>query len=156
MAKTSDISPAIVEALYEEALSLADEARAAFDRGEQWGNWPGVPRGEGQALAFSSEALRTTTRMMHALAWLLNQRAFFRGEMSEFSLRRHGRLPDPQPEADPAQTELLPPDIRLLVTRTKGFYARLGRLDAAWRRHFAMEPSAVERLRRRIGARMEA
>ena len=31
MAETADLSPTIVEALYSEALVLADEARAAFD-----------------------------------------------------------------------------------------------------------------------------
>ena len=152
MGATADISPAIIETLYGEALDLADAARAAFDLS---GRLDEVGRGgELARIALSSEALRTTTRMMHAIAWLLNQRAFFNGELSEFQLRRNGRLPPPQPEGDPDQLRLLEPELQFLVARTKGFYARIGRLDAAWRKHFAMEPSAVERLRQRIGERM--
>lgn len=150
MSNTADISPAIVETLYEEALDLADAARAAFDQ-RRLGD-----HAEEARIALSSETLRTTTRMMHALAWLLNQRAFFRGELSEFALRRHGRLPPPQPETRPDQLRLLDHDLQVLVARTSAFYARIGRLDEAWRKHFAMEPTAVERLRMRIGERMGA
>jgi regulator of CtrA degradation len=48
------------------------------------------------------EALRTTTRIMHCLAWLLNRRAWFAGELTEQQLRRHGRLIAHFPASDPA------------------------------------------------------
>ena len=102
-------------------------------------------------IALSCEALRTTTRMMHAIAWLLNQRAYFAGELSEFQLRRHGRLPPPQPEGSPDQVALLGPQIEDLIDRTRRFYARIERLDMAWRNRFAMNPAAIHRLRERLG-----
>src|SRR6187200_2821314 len=109
MAQAADLSPTIVEALYSEALLLADEARAAFDLS---GRLTTASEDEDLArIALSCEALRTTTRMMHAIAWLLNQRAYLSGELSEFQLRRHGRLPSPQSAAPHEHLDMLGPDI---------------------------------------------
>lgn len=152
MANPADISPAIVETLYVDALALADEARAAFDMS---GRLDSLAENEELAhVALSCEALRTTTRMMHALAWLLNHRAYFAGELSEFQLRRHGRLPAAQPDPDPAQLAMLDPRLQELVARSKRFYSRIARLDHAWRNRFAMHPAAVHRLRDRLGHAM--
>lgn len=149
MGEPADISPTIVETLYHDALELADEARAAFDMS---GRLDMVSADEELCrIALSCEALRTTTRMMHAIAWLLNHRAFFAGEMSEFQLRRHGRLPPPQPQSDPQQLKMLSPDLQLLVLRSQRFYDRVSRLDRAWQDRFAMHPAAIHRLRERLG-----
>ena len=154
MADTADLSPTIVDALYCEALVLADEVRSAFDLS---GRLTRAAEDEDLArIALSCEALRTTTRMMHAIAWLLNQRAFFAGELSEFQLRRHGRLPPPQPDPEPDQLALLDPELRDLTERTRRFYARVERLDRAWRNHFAMHPAAIHRLRERLGRAVNA
>ena len=142
------ISPVIIESLYEEALALADEARASFDlssHDDVFGEVESAAR-----VALSCEALRTTTRMMHAIAWLLNHRAYFKGEMTEFQLRRYGRLPKPQADGTKAQMARLDLATLELVNRTKLFYGRLARLDRAWQESFAMQPPAVERLRHRI------
>ncbi len=149
MTQPADLSPTIVESLYTEALLLADEARAAFDLSGRLG--PTDKDEDLARIALSCEALRTTTRMMHAIAWLLNQRAYFAGELSEFQLRRHGRLPPAQPEGAPDQLARLSPDLIELTQRTRRFYARIERLDAAWRERFAMHPAAIHRLRERLG-----
>lgn len=152
MAPTADLSPTIVETLYAEALDLADEARAAFDLS---GRLTLASEDEDIArVALSCEALRTTTRVMHAIAWLLNQRAYFHGELSEFQLRRHGRLPPSQQKSDPAQVAMLPDTMASLVHRSERFYARIERLDEAWRTRFAMQPMAIHRLRDRLGRSM--
>ena len=154
MAEPADLSPTIVEALYNEALLLADEARAAFDLS---GRLVTANVDEDLArIALSCEALRTTTRMMHAIAWLLNQRAYFAGELSEFQLRHHGRLPAGQPAADDEHLAMLGPGLVELIRRTERFHARIARLDAAWRDRFRMYPAAIHRLRERIGAEMGA
>jgi len=154
MGETADLSPTIIEALYGEALLLADEARAAFDLS---GRLTAASENEDLArIALSCEALRTTTRMMHAIAWLLNQRAYFAGELSEFQLRHHGRLPPRQPDAAAGQPALLGPALQELIERTRRFYARIERLDAAWREHFAMHPAAIHRLRDRLGRAVAA
>ena len=88
---------------------------------------------------------------MHAIAWLLNQRAYFKGELSELQLRRHGRLPPDSSRPDPANLMLLDPDTRALIVTSERFYARIERLDRAWRERFEMKPSAIQRLRERLG-----
>lgn len=149
MAQTADLSPTIVEALYNEALELADQVRAAFDLSARP---TAASEDEDLArIALSCEALRTTTRMMHAIAWLLNQRAYLAGELSEFQLRRHGRLPPARPDDGREQLDLLGAGLVELIERTRRFYARIERLDQAWRTRFEMEPAAIHRLRERLG-----
>jgi len=150
MKHTSNINPRIVEGLYCEALVLSDEVRAAFDlsgRIEQTGNDEDNAR-----IALSCEALRTTTRMMHAVAWLLNHRAYFLGELSEFQLRRYGRLAPDFPASDPDRMALLNPQIRELIASTEAFYARLLRIDRAWRESTSGAVRAIDQLRARLSA----
>jgi regulator of CtrA degradation len=150
MSQMATINPRIIEALYTEALVLSDEVRAAFmlqGRLESTGLEDDLAR-----IALSCEALRTTTRMMHAISWLLNHRAFFMGDLSEFQLRRHGKLASDVSAGDPERLALLNPEIRDLISVTERFYARLLRLDDGWRQRETNAPSAVARLRARLGA----
>jgi len=126
---TKDISAAIVEALYTEALVLADEARAVFDLPT-----PSLPMGEEEErerVAMACEALRTTTRMMHAIAWLLNQRAYFAGELSAYQVEQYGRLPAEPKGRDDGHRLLLNDEIIEIALRTEHLYARVARLEAA-------------------------
>ncbi|MBD3730676.1 MAG: DUF1465 family protein [Sphingomonadales bacterium] len=150
MTRAVDINEPIIEALYCEALVLADEVRSAFDLSP--------PRSEGAAqdllrVALSTEGLKTTTRMMHVLAWLLNHRAFFAGELSEFQLRRHSTLPVDRP-SDPDNLARLEPATCDLIAETEALHARIARLDDAWRDRFEMRPAAVLRLRERLHERL--
>jgi len=150
MKHTSNINPRIVEGLYCEALVLSDEVRAAFDlsgRIEQTGNDEDNAR-----IALSCEALRTTTRMMHAVAWLLNHRAYFLGELSEFQLRRYGRLAPDFPASDPERMALITPQIRDLIAGTEAFYSRLLRIDRSWRETSSGAVRAIDQLRARLSA----
>jgi regulator of CtrA degradation len=129
-------------------LVLSDDVRAAFALS---GRLDAASGEEDEArVALSCEALRTTTRMMHAVAWLLNHRAFFAGELSEFQLRRYGKLTD-FPEAEPRRAGLLDAETRELVQTTERFHARLKRLDHGWRERDPAAPSAIARLRERLG-----
>lgn len=143
MAIPADINPRIVDALYCEALVLADELRARFGRGQRSDD------DEAGRVAMACEGLRATTRTMHCLAWLLNHRAYFGGEISEFQLRRHGRLPAATPSGELAA---LPAEAAQLVRLSERLFARVERLERAWRRDDAGHPSAIERLRERIAA----
>lgn len=148
MARTRDLSRPIIEALYTEALVLADEVRAVFSASAD-PSAPARPAGgrtmgdEGAMLrlALSTEGLKTTTRMMHVLAWLLNQRAFFSGELSASQVRRHGTLP-PDREADPEALARLEPETRALIEETVQLHRRIARLDEAWRQDFTMQSPA--------------
>lgn len=152
MARTSNLSRPIIEALYSEALVLADEVRAVFTASTRE---PASGEDALVRLALSSEGLKTTTRMMHVLAWLLNQRALFAGELSEETVRLHGALP-PDRGADPDQLALLEPETRALIAETERLHQRIARLDEAWRQHFAMQSPArafQERIGRAFGRR---
>ena len=138
-----------MEALYTEALVLAGEVRAVFALGARD---PEPGEAADIRLALSTEGLKTTTRMMHVLAWLLNQRAFFSGELSQDQVRKHGSLP-PDRSADPQSLMLLEPPTRDLIAETERLHERIARLDEAWRSGFAMASPARaihNRLRRRF------
>lgn len=154
MNRTTSLSQPIIEALYSEALILADEVRAVFAQGT-FAPEPGLTS-ETDAmarLALSTEGLKTTTRMMHILAWLLNQRAFFSGELSARQVRLHGALPADR-GADPAQLERLEPETRTLIGETERLHRRLARLDSAWRQNFDMGASPARAFQDRIGREM--
>ena len=147
MALPADINLRIVDALYGDALVLADELRTRF------GGDFSMAEDCAARVALSCEGLRATTRTMHCLAWLLNHRAFFAGEISEFQLRRHGRLPARSASGELA---LVPEDAARLVRMSERLFTRIERLETAWRRGDAApgEPTAIERLRQRLaGAR---
>lgn len=147
MSKPTDINRPIIEGLYCEALVLADEVRQVFDLTpvRDTGADADMTR-----LALSVEGLRTTTRIMHALAWLLNHRAYFSGELSEFQLRRHSKLPPDRP-SDPGNMRFLEPATQSLIRESEQLHARITRLDKAWRSRFEMRPAAIHRLQQRLG-----
>ena len=150
MGKPASINPRIIEGLYCEALVLSDEVREAFALS---GRMDAAGEEDAARIALSCEALRTTTRMMHALAWLLNHRAYFAGELSEFQLRRYGKLTD-FPEGDPHRVALLDQPTRELAAATERFHARLKRLDNGWRERSPDQPSAIAALRERLGQQL--
>jgi len=150
MARTTNLSRPIIEALYTEALVLADEVRAVFTAGTRE---PAIGEDAFVRLALSTEGLKTTTRMMHVLAWLLNQRALFSGELTEHQVRLHGALP-PDRAADESQLALLEPETRELIADTEKLHQRIARLDEAWRQHFEMASPArafQDRIGRELG-----
>ncbi|PNU02623.1 DUF1465 family protein [Novosphingobium guangzhouense] len=148
MPKPPTISSFIVEALYCDALVLSDEVRATFapsrrlERGR-------IDENPGR-VALYAEGLRTTTRMMHAISWLSNHRAYFRGDISALDLSRHGRLAPSMRRSDPALLPLLEPEAARLVESTRGFYDRLLRLDQSWRLTKPAAFGVIEGLRERI------
>lgn len=130
---------ALVEALYMEAMLLADEARSYFER---------YGRDEREALAplakvdFSCESLRVTTRLMHVISWLLTQRGVAAGEISAAQAmapeRRLGAAQASAPEAIAA----LPETAQRLIVATIDLHARVARLDAGLdRREPATSPA---------------
>lgn len=146
MDRTTNLSRPIIEALYTEALVLADEVRAVFAAGVRE---PLAGEDAFVRLALSTEGLKTTTRMMHVLAWLLNQRALFSGELSENQVRLHGALPADR-GSDAAQLALLEPETRALIADTERLHQRIARLDETWRQHIAAT-SPVQAFQERIG-----
>ncbi|QVM83494.1 DUF1465 family protein [Novosphingobium decolorationis] len=171
MTHTLAICPRIVEGLYREALALSEDVRGTFSASGQMSGQlapPARPTSGARTsstdedrirIAYSRVGLATTTRMMHAIAWLLQHRAYFMGEIGAEQLRRHGRLAQDLRHAREGRADdetLLDAGITRLVARTRTFYARLERLDETWSlsREEAAAASAIERLRQRIEGRL--
>lgn len=124
MDMTRSMNEQIVETLYEEALALADDVRAAFAAPP--------PDDAAASLALSIEGMRTTTRVLNVLAWLLNRRAYFHGEISARQLERVNRLGENRP-SDRDCLAQLEPATRALIAETESLHRRVARLDADWR-----------------------
>lgn len=127
------LSQSIIDDLYADALLLADEARLVFDQRAR------EAQGEDQdevRIALSIEGLKTTTRVMHVLAWLLNQRAYLSGDLSSHQLRAYGALPADRPSDEALMRRLLP-ETRSLIRETERLHGRAFRLDADQRARHA-------------------
>lgn len=158
MALMPSLNPRIVEALYAEALGLAETVRVRFERlrREVAAQVDTQDDEDLRRVQISCEALRTTTRVMHCLAWLLNHRAHFAGELSELQLRRHGRLIANFPASEADVVATLPDDVRALVMESERLYQRIQRLEQAWRQANLSGDSAVRRLRERLASAVES
>lgn len=128
------MTPKLIDSLYVEAMLLADEARAYFDRNG---------RGDRMALdplvrvGFSCESLKVTTRLMHIIAWLLTQRAVEAGELTAAQARRPARRLGDAVDSDAEVLAQLPEAALSLVQSSSDLYARVWRLD---RGSFGAEP----------------
>jgi regulator of CtrA degradation len=120
------ITPRLVDALYTEAMLLADEARAYFDdvgKGER------MMLGPFARVGFACESLKVTTRIMHIVAWLLTQRAIETGELHQVEGRRPERRLGHATSSEPALVEQMPPAAQRLIVASSDLYARIARLD---------------------------
>ena len=120
------ITSRLIDALYTEAMLLADEARSYFDD---------AGRDERQSLepfarvGFACESLKVTTRIMHIVAWLLTQRAIESGEIATIEGRRPERRLGNAQESDSAVVDQLPPAAQRLINSSADLYARIRRID---------------------------
>ena len=120
------ITPRLVDALYTEAMLLADEARAYFDdvgKGERLMLEPFARVG------FACESLKVTTRIMHIVAWLLTQRAIETGELQQVEGRRPERRLGHATTSEASVIEQMPPAAQRLIIVSSDLYARVQRLD---------------------------
>jgi len=121
-----DVAAKWVDALYIEAMVLADEARSYFDHQARDDRLALAPV---DRVALSCESLRVTTRLMHVIAWLLNQRAVRAGELT----RAEAATPERRlGEAAPIDADLLPrlPEAAAeIVQASSDLYDRVRRLD---------------------------
>lgn len=125
----SGLHARVVDALYVDAMLLADEARSYFEeqgRAERDGLSPD------DRVAFSCESLRVTTRLMHVIAWLLTRRAVDAGELvPAAALDPSRRLGSATPPIASLVTAL-PPRAAALVEASVALHRRAGVLDEAF------------------------
>ena len=140
-----ELTPKLVDSLYTEAMLLADEARSYFDRDQMTGNLsPEI------SVAFSCESLKVTTRLMHSIAWLLNQKALRAGELSQADADSDVRDLGYAPASDGFQVGRFPVEAQSLIAASEDLYFRLQRFCGKMRDQSVVmsEPLAmIERIR---------
>ena len=123
-----ELTPKLLDSLYTEAMLLADEARSYFDRDQMCNNLsPEI------SVAFSCESLKVTTRLMHSIAWLLNQKALRAGELSLSEAVSDARDLGYAPSSDTYQVERFPDEARTLIAASEDLYYRLQRFNGKMR-----------------------
>jgi regulator of CtrA degradation len=139
------LTPKLLSALYTEAMLLADEARSYFDRDSLTAELDLAV-----SVAFSCESLKVTTRLMHSIAWLLNQKAMNAGELSAQEANSESRDLGYAPASDEFQLARFPIEAQELILASEDLYFRLQRLNENLKRQRPEIPvphQLVERIR---------
>jgi regulator of CtrA degradation len=123
------VSSDAFKALFKEGMTLVEDAAAYLDgRGREQSK----TLHRMAALAYASESMRLTTRLMQIASWLLLQRAVVEGELTSAQAstekNRVNIRTDNQPTSPESLAEL-PEDIRELVARSLRLQARIAHLD---------------------------
>jgi len=117
------------KSLFSEGMTLVEEAAAYLD---------GPGREESRqlrrpvALAYATESMRLTTRLMQVASWLLLQRAINEGEMTTaqaLSEKHRVRLAEQDIACDADLFEQLPPALRQFSLKSLRLQARVAHLD---------------------------
>ncbi len=143
------LTPYVVRSLYTEAMLLADETRTYFDMDWEEARKSGV-RDE---VLFGCESLKVATRLMHCVAWLLNQKHAVETPESVALLDAARRPLGHSAPSNAEDLRRLPDEARILIAQSESLYNRLVRLhhkleehrERAMRQSLA-EPPVVRRL----------
>jgi regulator of CtrA degradation len=117
----------LFERTFQEGMELV-EATAAYLDGA--GRQDSKLLSRSAALAYASQSMRLTTRLMQVASWLLVQRAVREGDMAPGSARDAGYRLAAEQEAEPESAESLPAPLADLVARSEQLFERVRRLDA--------------------------
>lgn len=136
----------LINALYTEAMVLADEARSYFESGRFNED---AEEDHLLAVSFSCESLKVTTRLMHCIAWLLNQKALHSGELTEGEAWHHDRALGYASATDQPIVDRFPEEARQIILASEELYQRLQRLSTRMEQEMEDE-SAVQDMFRRL------
>jgi regulator of CtrA degradation len=117
------------KSLFSEGMTLVEEAAAYLD-GPGREESRQLPRPV--ALAYATESMRLTTRLMQVASWLLLQRAVNEGEMTTaeaLSEKHRIRLVEQEIACDAELFEELPPLFRQFSLKSLRLQARVAHLD---------------------------
>jgi len=115
--------------LFRDGMALVEETASYLDG-------PGRQESKkldfGAALAYATESMRLTTRLMQLASWLLLHRAVKEGEMSLAQANKEkAKVKLAGDEiADEPNVKLVPERLRVLINRSKALQASVRRLDA--------------------------
>jgi regulator of CtrA degradation len=140
-----ELTPKVIEGLYTEAMVLADEARSYFDSDRARAVTPMEV-----SVSFSCESLKVTTRLMHVIAWLLNQKAIRAGELAARDNMNGMEDLGYAPATDEQWLGQLPQEAQLLISASEDLYYRVQRVAEGMARPANDEPeplAMIERIR---------
>src|ERR671913_2317280 len=113
----------VFSALFRDGMALVEETASYLD---------GPGRKESKrlqrtaALAYATESMRLTTRLMQIASWLLLHRAVKEGEMSlaQANIEKAKVKLSPTDTTDPNNIALLPAELRELIERSRGLQSK--------------------------------
>jgi regulator of CtrA degradation len=117
--------------LFREGMALVEETAAYLDGP---GRVEGRSLGRAGTLAYTTESMRLTTRLMQIASWLLLQRAVNDGELSASQANTEKtkvRLDGPAGPTSGAQWDELPEALKSLIERSNRLQDRVRHLDGA-------------------------
>jgi len=106
------------------------------------------------ALAYATESMRLTTRLMQLASWLLLHRAVKEGEMSlaQASKEKSKVKLSSVDSHDAGNIALLPVQLRELIERSQKLYAKVRRLDAnIYNQNAGERPATANPVERQLG-----
>ena len=115
--------------LFREGMGLVEETAAYLDGP---GRADSQRLGRQAALAYASESMRLTTRLMQIASWLLVQRAVAEGEITPgqaLQEKTRVRLSRADEERPPVGAESLPEALKDLIAASLRLHARIQHLD---------------------------
>jgi regulator of CtrA degradation len=131
----------LFERTFQEGMDLVEETAAYLDGA---GRQESKLLSRNAALAYASESMRLTTRLMQVASWLLVQRAVREGDMAAHAAcEDRYRLAAEEVcrgSAEAAAQEDLPPGLLVLLDRSERLYERVRHLD----RRMYIEGAVVE------------
>jgi len=138
--------------LFRDGMALVEETATYLD---------GPGRAESKtlarapALAYATESMRLTTRLMQLASWLLLHRAVKEGEMSLAQANKEKTKVklSATDHHDPNNVELLPETLRALIERSQKLHAKVRRLDTTIHNPLPVEqrPLAANPVERQLG-----
>jgi regulator of CtrA degradation len=135
------------KAMFREGMSLVEETATYLD-GD--GRRESHRLARSASLAYATESMRLTTRLMQLASWLLLQRAVNEGDLSAEQAsheRNKVKLGGLATAMEGATWNDLPPRLRLLIERSLRLQERVIRLDEALRNGATEEPADNQVLR---------
>ncbi len=147
---SASVQKALVENLYVEAMLLADEAYTAFAAQREL-NCGASDRLVQVGLA--CESLKTTTRMMHIIAWLLHRRAMMAGEPGALAQDSAARIGETI-QADWNICINFDSHCRYIVAGSERLFERIAALEAGWATDGQAVPAPVQRMLAQLEARL--
>jgi regulator of CtrA degradation len=146
----------LFERTFHEGMELVEETAGYLDGA---GRQASKSLSRNAALAYASESMRLTTRLMQVASWLLVQRAVREGDMAPNAAcedRYRLNAEDARAEAE-AEVVDLPPELLELADRAERLYDRVRHLDRRMYVEHAVEAgphpvlSQMDRLKQAFG-----